>query len=282
MTNCSYCGATINQHQTTCNSCGRALDMPGPAAPATGAPGSHTPQVELISRDRGVVDVDPDHLPTDPLDEDDAAGPPLPPGSIEIAVDEISVVTGSTEQGDERETQIEAAAPTDPWDHLRPKGEMPKLARRVSVGARLVQILAVATAIAAIGAGATHFYLNTRLEASNAGLASAESISDIELVADAGLLVVAGLTAMTLLAWLVWRWRIRKAEHTSSGRAGFIAFLALVAGLGVVTSFYLLRQDSVTGRIAANSLIILGLGLVLAAFLIVTRVVSTIERRINV
>jgi len=282
MTNCSHCGATIDTDRATCSSCGRAIEGPVQTQPPAGRPDSPTPQVELISRDWGVVDVDTGKTPANPLDEDEPSGPPLPPGSIEVAVDEISVVTDAAGQMEEQEPAVDSTGPADPWDHLRPKGEMPKLARRVSVAARLVQTLALVTALAAVAAGATYFYLNTRLEAFDAGRASAGSISDIELVADGGLLVVGVLAALTMSAWLVWRWRIRRAHNTSSGRAGLVALLALVAGAGVIAGFYLLRQDTATERIAANSLIILGLGLVLAAFLIVTRVVGRIERRINV
>jgi hypothetical protein len=227
-----------------------------------------------------VVDVASAELPVDPLAGNDRTPPPLPPNSIEFSVDGISVVADNgNEHQEPGETRPEAPpAPVDPWDHLRPKGEMPPLARRVSIAARVVQTLSVVTAIITLVAGATHFYLNTQLTALNRGDASARTVSDLEQVADAGLLVVAALALLTILAVVGWRWRMRHRGITS-GKASAVALFAFLAGGVDTATFYILRRDTVTEAIAANSLIVLGLGLIVAATLILATTVGRLDRR---
>jgi hypothetical protein len=276
MTTCPYCRITIEPDLDTCQSCGRVVARQNAPGPGTGLSDGDNPQVELISRGWDVVDIDVQEPPTDPLAGDDVTRSTLPPGSVEIAVDDISIVT------DTEDEPRQAPAPLDPWDHLRPKGEMPRLARRVSIPARIVETLTVVTTLAAVGAAAGHFYLNTQLEAFAEGRISEARISDIETVADISLITVAGLILATVLGWLLWRRRIRSTDDPTAGKAGTVAMLAFVAGVGVTAGSYLLRKDTVTEGIAANSLIVIGLGLVAAASLLTGRIVSTIEHRTQI
>jgi hypothetical protein len=277
MTICSHCGIAIEPGLDACQSCGLVVVPQNETSRGTVPGDKDGPQVELISRGWDVVDLDVQELPSDPLEEDDLTGPPLPAGAVEIAVDDISIITDIEDTPPQvRET------PLDPWDHLRPKGEMPKLARRASVPARIVQTLAVLTTFSAVVAAAVHFYLNTQLEAFSEGRISEARISDIETVADISLLTVAGVVMAMMLGWLVWRWHMRTAYDPSAGKVGKVAMLAFVAGIGVTVGFYLLRGDTVTEGIAANSLIVIGLGLVTAASLLTGRTVSRIEDRTHI
>jgi hypothetical protein len=277
MTICSHCGTAIEPGLDACQSCGMVVARQTETSRGTVPGDGSSPQVELISRGWDVVDLEVQELPSDPLGEDDVTGPTLPPGAVEIAIDDISIVTNT-----EEEPPQVREAPLDPWDHLRPKGEMPKLARRASVPARIVQTIAVLTTLSAVGAAAVHFYLNTQLEALADGRTSEARISDIETVADISLIVVAGVATAMVLGWLVWRWHIRTAYDPTAGKAGKVAMLAFVAGIGVTVGFYLLRGDTVAEGIAANSLIVIGLGLVTAASLLTGRTVSRIEDRTHI
>lgn len=276
MTTCSYCGITIESDLDTCQSCGRVVARQNMPTPGAGLSDGDSPQVELISRGWDVVDIDVQELPTDPLDGDDVTRSTLSPGIVEIAVDDISIVTDTEDEPNR------APAPLDPWDHLRPKGEMPRLARRVSIPARIVETLTVVTTLTAVGAAAVHFYLNTQLEAFAEGRISEARISDVETVADISLITVAGLILATVLGWLLWRWRVRSADDPTAGKAGTVAMLAFVAGVVVTVGFYLLGKDTVTEGIAANSLIVIGLGLVAAASLLTGRIVSRVEDRMHI
>jgi len=277
MTICSHCGISIEPGLDACQSCGLVVARQNETSPGTVPGAGGSPQVELISRGWDVVDLDVQELPSDPLEEDDITGATLPPGTVEIAVDDISIITDIEDEPPRvRETSL------DPWDHLRPKGEMPKLVRRASVPARIVQTLAVLTTLSALGAAAVHFYLNTQLEAFAEGRISEARISDIETVADISLIAVAGVVVAMVLGWLVWRRHIRTTYDPTAGKAGKVAMLAFVAGIGVTVGFYLLRGDTVTEGIAANSLIVIGLGLVAAASVLTGRIVSRIEDRTHI
>lgn len=275
MSTCIACGAEIDPGWNACRLCGRAIEF-NELTPSTASaePGSE-PQVELISREWNVVEVDGDEVSPDAFEVDEA--PPLAPGSIEVSVDGVAVVATDQDEPEDGEEDTEPAIPSDPWAHLRPHGEMPPLVRRVSIAARTVQALAVTTALVTLGAGAVHFYLNTQLGALSRGEASRATISDLELAADVSLLVVAGLVVLTLAAFTWWRWRVRKTG-IRNGKAGAVALLSLVAGIAVVATFHTLRQDTITEGIAANSLIILGLGLLLAAALVVAPTVGRLDQ----
>lgn len=278
MSTCIACGAEIEPDWNACRFCGRAIEFRD--LQTTGAAGSPGPehQVELISREWSAVDIDGTESTPDVLEAEEA--PPLAPGAIEVSVDGISVVTDAADGSDLEATPTEPEGATDSWAHLRPHGEMPPRARRVSIAARTVQLLAIATAVVTLGAGAIHFYLNTQIEALSRGEVSATSVSDLELVADLSLVVVAGLILLTLLGFIAWRWRIRD-YGIRNGRAGAVALLSLGAGIAVVVTFHFLRQDTITESIAANSLIILGLGLLIAAALVIAPTVGRIDQRVH-
>jgi hypothetical protein len=285
MTTCPNCGATTDIDLDSCQTCGRALLIYNPTAhPEVLPPGDTAPQIELISRGWSVVDVDATELPPDLSDGVDVSSPPLPPDSIEIAVDDISVIArGEEDDAPQAMEQPEpASVASDPWEHLRPKGEMPRLARRVSVRARVVETLAALTAVLAVTTGAALFFLNTRLQAVNEGSISADSISGIERAGNVGLIAVAAAAILTTLGWLIWRHNVYVTTSMRLGRTGNIA---LLAGLGVaivIGSYYLLGDESVTQEIASNTIIILGLGLVATASILTMRLVEGVEHRMHI
>jgi hypothetical protein len=284
MTTCITCGAAIEPGWNACRLCGRAVEFKDlPASPGSTPPESE-PQVELISRDWNVVEVDADELIPEALEINDA--PPLAPGSIEVSVDGVSVIAADEDEADDSEPvedetgAASAVAPSDSWAHLRPHGEMPPLVRRVSVAARVVQALAAVTAIVAVGSGAIHFYLNTQLDALSRGETSSATVSNLLDAADVSLLVVGGMVLLTLLVFTLWRWRVRRSG-VSSGKAGAVAVLSVVAGTAVVATFHTLRRDTITEGIAANSLIVLGLGLIIAAALIIVPTVGRLDQKVH-
>lgn len=281
---CSKCGATTIGEN--CHRCGNPLQL----AEQLKEPASHesaSPTVELISRGHDVVEIDAVEISGRVIE--DPAPPPVPPGGVEISVDDVTIITTHEEaEEDTGEARVNpgtadqsfrpsrAAVGGDRWDHLRPHGEMPKLARRVSVMARFVEAIAIVTALAGLGAAATHFYLNTRLEAAGRGTLAVTNLDDLEQIAEVSLLVVAGLAAVAVLGLVLWK--ITGHSHGSAGRTGALAWIALVAGATVVTVFYLLRRETVTEAIAANALIILGLGLVVSAFVVLARLVDRLDQ----
>ncbi len=247
-------------------------------------PGDTAPQVELISRGWSVVDVDAQELASDPLDGNDISTASLAPGSIEIAVDNISVVTGGDEDAEAAGTQESqpATAASDPWEHLRPKGEMPRMARRVGVPARIVEITATLTAVMAVIAGAAFFFLNTRLQAVDEGRIALGSVSGLELATTIGLIIVAVAAATTALSWLVWRRTISGTGAIRDSRMGTVTLIGCLGTAIAAGSYFLLGDEAATVKIASNTIIILGLGLVATAAALTIRIVSGIEHRMHI
>jgi len=278
MSECITCGAEIDPGWNACRRCGRAIEFQDLSPSVTGHEPQVEPQVELISRTWNVVEIDGVEVPTDALEAGEA--PPLSPGSIEVSVDGISITTTGSDENANQPLDTGAPVATDSWSHLRPHGEMPRRARRVSVSARVVQTLATITALVTLATGIMHFYLNTRIEALSRGDASPGSITDTERLADTGLLVVGGLIVLTALALAWWRWDVRETG-IRIGKASGVAGLCLIGGAAVVIAFRALRQETITESIAANSLIVLGLGLLIAAALIIAPTVSALDRRVH-
>ncbi len=289
---CFNCGGKTDPDWVFCRSCGSALEESEGEDLAIPIPQSGgVPKVELISRGWDEV-VDTVEVPADPLEGDEVSPGPLPPDAIEVTVDSITVIETDVtadesdvdEEVDEATDGAEEAAftepvvPPDPWDHLRPHGEMPPLQRHVSLPGRVGQTLVLLTAFAALLAAAVHFYLNTRLDAFGNGEATAQAVDDVEVVADMTLLVVAGLTVLAALALVVWLIRSKGTRDLRPGKAGIVALLSFVAGIAVVTVSFIVKKETVTEAIAANSLIVLGLGLLMTACLATVRTIEHIDR----
>lgn len=272
---CFSCGSKTDPDWIFCRSCGRGLDESADLVetePVSTPAG--TPKVELISRGwDDVVDIDTVQLPIDPLDEPLAA--PLRGEAIEVTVDSVTV-TEETEDIDEPEMAQEPVS-VDPWDHLRPHGELPPLRNRTTTPARTSQIALLVVAISALAAAALRFYLNTRLDGFGAGRVTAQSVDDITMVADVGLLVMAGLAVVAAATLIWWFTMARATADFHPGPAGVVALGSAIAGAALVATFFFLEQDTVAAGLAANSLIIIGLGLVMTSCLATVRTVGRID-----
>ena len=267
---CFSCGSKTDPDWVFCRSCGNGLDETEELVETIAdSTASGSPKVELISRGwEEVVDIETVELPTELLETDEIAFP-VPAGGIEVTVDSITVV-------EEPAPATEPVA-ADPWDHLRPHGEMPRIQDRPSATARTAQVALATVAFSGLVAAGLRFYLNTRIDAFGKGEATAQEVDDITLVADVGLLIMA---ALAIIAVGTLAWWFAKARATSSSRLGpadWLALAGLVAGIGLVTTFVLLDRQTVAADLAANSLVVLGLGLLVASTLASIRTVGRID-----
>jgi hypothetical protein len=272
---CFNCGGKTDPEWVFCRACGSALDendIDDLAVPTPQSSGSA--KVELISRGWDDV-IDTVEIPADPLVDDEVSPGPLSPGAVEISVEDITIIE-TTEAPEQLE---EKPAPADPWDHLRPHGELPPLQRYVTLPGRVGQALVLLAALAALSAAAIHFYLNTRLDAFSNGQISARAVDDIEKVADVSLIVVAGLFVLAVFGLTWWLVRALPTSDFRPGKAGLVALVAFVAGIAVVVTSFAVKKETVTEAIAANSLIVLGLGLLMTACLATVRTVDRIDRK---
>ncbi|MCP4966264.1 MAG: hypothetical protein GY926_13660 [bacterium] len=267
---CFSCGSKTDPDWVFCRSCGHGLDeteeLVEPVADSTG---SGSPKVELISRGWDeVVDIETVELPTELLDEDEIAFP-VPAGGMEVTVDSITVI-------EEPEPAAEPVA-SDPWDHLRPRGEMPRIQNRPGAAARTAQVALATVAFSGLVAAGLRFYLNTRIDAFGKGEATAQEVEDVTLVADIGLLIMAALAiiAVVMLAW--WYIKARATSRFRLAPADWLALAVLVAGIGLVTTFVLLDRQTVAADLAANSLVVLGLGLLVASSAAAIRTVGRMD-----
>ena len=272
---CFNCGGKTDPDWVFCRACGSSLEENSVndlvAAPAV--PGS-TPKVELISRGWNEV-IETVEVPADPLADDDGTQNPVSPGAVEVTVDDITVI----ETVEEEEPAPARPAAVDPWDHLRPHGDLPPLQRYVTLPARVGQALVLLAALAALSAAGIHFYLNTRLDAFRDGGVSARLIDDIEVVADMSLLVAGGfllIAGIVLIWWLVRTW---PTGDFRPGKGGVVALISLIAGIALIGGSYALETQTVTEAIAVNSLIVLGLGLIMTACLATVRTIERIDRK---
>lgn len=272
---CFKCGSNTDPEWVFCRACGSALDendiddLVAPVPQSTG-----TPKVELISRGWDEI-VDTIEVSADPLVGDDVSPGPLTLGTVEITVDDITVI--ETEESPVEADEEPAAA--DPWDHLRPHGELPPLQRYVTLPGRVGQALVLLAALGALAAAGIHFFLNTRLDAFANQQISARSVDDVEMVADVSLIVVASLLGLAVLGLIWWLVRALPASDFRPGKAGLVALLSFVAGVAVVATSFVIKKETVTEAIAANSLIVLGLGLLMTACLATVRTVDRIDRK---
>ena len=280
---CSDCGQTTEPDWVFCRSCGYALDTPDIENATTAATTSAgPPKVELISRGWDAIDVDEVELPSDPL-LDEPTPTPLPPGTIEVSVDDITVVE-QDEEADESAVAADEATPPDPadddkdrWDHLRPHGQIPGVTEPTTIPARVSRIAVLLVALGALVAGGVRFYLNAKLDAFGEGSVSARAVNDVEVVADFALIVVAAFAVLAAVSLGWWVVKAKVGARFRPGPAEFISLASGVAGVALVVTFMVLDQTSVTAAIAANSLVILGLGLVVLACLALVRSVTRIE-----
>ena len=144
---------------------------------------------------------------------------------------------------------------------------------------RVGQALVLLAALGALSAAAIHFYLNTQLNAFRNGTATARTIDDLRTIADMSLIVAAILMVVAAGALGWWAYRSLPGTDFFPGQGGIIAIAALVAGVGLVVWAVLLDATSVTRAISTNSLIVLGLGLVMASCLAAVRTVERIDRK---
>lgn len=255
-------------------------------------------------------------LPTDPLGSDEIVTP-VDPDAVEISVDEVTVVArakelapadegagdvegepaievepavegaGEVEPAVEGEPAIEPAMgvepavepPSDRWDHLRPHGKIPGINDPSRLPAKISQIAVLITAFSALVSAVLYLLLNIQLERFAAGDTSEEAVRDVRAVAEAGLLVLAGLAILSLIMLAWWMIKAHARNRLRPGLAGLIAVPALLGGSALVGYFALREKSTVADALTANSLIIVGLGLLMLASLAAIRTISRVEIR---
>lgn len=296
---CNKCGSETDPDWVFCRSCGNSFDDRETAATSSpqSTPAPTVPKVELISRGWDVVDVDTVDIeavdiqavdidtataPADPLEDDDLAAP-LVPGTVEISVDDVTVVERPLEEDTEEEppTATAPTVPPDRWDHLRPHGQIPGVSEPSRTAARVGQIFALIAAVAALVSSVLYLVLNVQLERYADGTVSEQAISDIRTTAEASLLVLAGLAAVALLSLGWWMVKAYPSARFRPGPAGMIALPAFFGGTALVAYFALQESSTVANDLTANSLVVLGLGLIMVAGLSAVRTVGRIEGRVR-
>lgn len=281
---CFNCGNKTDPDWVFCRSCGSGLDvLEDKSALAATAEAPTEPKVELISRRWDIVDIDTVEHPKDPSDSN-VIDVPLPPEAIEVSAGDITVIATPTDNAhfeDEPDPDDLVPAPgpdTDRWDHLRPHTHLPPAATPATAAAAVAgQISVLSVAVAALVATILRFYLNTRLEAFGDGTVSARALGDFKTVADASLVVMLGLAviAAAILGW--WMMTASRTSGPRPGSAGIVAAASALGGATLVAVFYFSKNETVADAIAANSLTILGLGLVMMSCLATVRTVGRIE-----
>jgi hypothetical protein len=293
---CNECGSKTDPEWVFCRSCGNALDSPQiEAVAAQPIATTNSPKVELISRGWDVVDIEATgeesgpNLPTDPTETDEIVMP-LDPDTVEVSVDAVTVVARPEEAREPDVDQEQAsevagdavdtgATAGDRWDHLRPHGQIPGVSDPSRIPARISQIAVLMTAFAALVSAALYLFLNIQLDRFASGNISGGSVRDIRMVAEASLLVLAGLAIISLLMFAWWTIKARSSHPLRFGPAGWIALPAWLGGVTMVGYFTWLDKTTVADELTANSLIILGLGLLMLASLAAIRTISRVEIR---
>ena len=198
---CNECGNTTEPEWVFCRSCGNSLESSEiESVAAQPIATSNSPKVELISRGWDVVDVEvaadesSSTLPTDPLQTNEIVMP-LDPDAVEISVDEVTVVARPEEAAPPEAAESDSApdASSDRWDHLRPHGQIPGVSDPSKVPAKASQIAVLTTAFGALVSAVLYLFLNIQLDDYAAGEISEGAVRDVRAVAEASLLVLAGL-----------------------------------------------------------------------------------------
>ena len=299
---CNKCGSQTDTDWVFCRACGNSLDSRDiEAATATQAiPNQTAPKVELISRGWDIVDVDTVDLPTDPLQDDDVVAP-MAPGTIEISIDDVTVIERTAEEDvgvdgaaattaetiapEEKpvsDTPLDVPAAVDPadaWDHLRPHGQMPDVAEPARTPAQMSQILVLVAALAALVSSVLFLFANVELDRFASGKVSASTAANIQSLAEMSLVVLAGLGAIALAGVGWWMIKAFPVRGFRPGPAEFVALTALLGGTAMVLGLALSEPETVAGALTANSLVVLGLGLLMAAGLAAVRTISRIDSR---
>lgn len=287
---CSKCGATTDPDWVFCRACGSDLDLPDVESSSPPASiESESPKVELISRGWDVVELSPEDDLPDPLDSD-VIEVPLPPGAVEIVVDEIAVVdvpqpeeAGASPTPAVAKASAEPTGPTevtaDAWDHLRPHGEVPRLLKPSKAPIRFSQTAVLLFSMSAVVAAALYLYFNTQLDAFATGQVSPGALADVEATAQASLIVLAGLAVIALGTMLWWILKRDKRLSLRPGISGVLAPLTAAGGAALVGFFVFTSQNTVADAMTANTYVILGLGLLMLAGLAVVRTIGRIEHR---
>lgn len=266
---CTHCDNAVASSWNYCAHCGsigsdaRAVGI-APQVVTTDGGTSHpmpgnVPKVELISRGWDIVDVDP--IAEDPV------AIPIPAGAVEVVVDDITVVAGT-------ETPQPEPPHTDRWDHLRPHTQRPAALLRSPWPAVVAQMTLGLVAATAVVAASFRFYLNTRVDAFSAGRLAEDALSRTEDAAALSLYAVPIAITVTLIMLIGWLVRDRDRVSMRPGSAGRLAIGFGVVGIGLATAFSLLEPGAASRRIAANILIILGLGMLAVASLIAIRILQ--------
>lgn len=276
---CSNCGDKTDPDWVFCRSCGGVLEddaADGLVVPIPRSSGA--PKVELISRGWDVIDVETLETTVDPFDGEDTIDDPLPPQSVEVTVDDVTVVETVEIPLVDAEQQPQPTS-IDSWAHLRPGGDVPPLLHQVSIHARGGQFALLLAALAALVSAGLHFYHNTRLDAFADGRITAETLRSVEQVTQTSRYVVAGSVVIALLALGWWFIKTRPTADFRPGKAGVMALLSFLAACGIVAGSMLINKDTLARTIGFNSLIVLGLGLLMAACLATVRTVERIDLR---
>lgn len=274
---CSNCGDKTDPDWVFCRSCGGVLEddaVDGLVVPIPRSSGA--PKVELISRGWDVIEVDTLETVVNPIDDDGPLPEPLPAQSISVTVDDVTVVeTVENPVVDEEQPTITP----DTWAHLRPGGELPPLRHHVSTHARIGQIAVLLSALTALVSAGLHFYHNTRLDALGDGRVTTETLRNVDQITQTSRYFVAAsvLLALAALGW--WLVKKRPAADLRPGKAGLVALLSFLAACGIVAGSLMIHKDTTTKAIGFNSLIVLGLGLLMASCLATVRTVERIDLR---
>ncbi|MCP3998355.1 MAG: zinc ribbon domain-containing protein [bacterium] len=272
---CSNCGDKTDPDWVFCRSCGGVLEddaVDGLAVPIPRSSG--TPKVELISRGWDVIEVDILETVVDPIDDDGPLPEPLPPQSVSVTVDDVTVVE-TVEDPVVAEEQPTTAS--DTWAHLRPGGELPPLRHHVSTHARIGQVAVLLSALTALVSAGLHFYHNTRLDAFGDGRITAETLQNVDQITQTSRYVVAASVLLALVALGWWFVKKRATADLRPDKAGLAALLSFLAAGGIIAGSLAIHKDTTTKAIGFNSLIVLGLGLLIAACLATVRTVERID-----
>ncbi len=271
---CNECGSTTDPDWVFCRACGNSLDNAEVANTVQSAVGGDTPKVELISRGWDVVDVDAVEVPADPL-QDDTVATPLPPGAIEVTIDDVTVVEAPAAE----EEPAEDDRTTDSWDHLRPHGQIPGIDEPTRIPARVGQIMLLLAALGALVSTVLYFFLNIQLDAFAKGEVTDRAVADVRSVAEASLIVLGGLAALALIALVWWMAKAFRRSSFRPGTGGIVALLGTIGGSALVAFYATQQADTVAEGLTANSLVIIGLGLLMMAALATVRTLLRIEHK---